>query len=377
MTGTGNAIAVRTDIPAERQSGALAIEAGQTGWTPMQEAALGQLGLEDAPDGDRMVFLHVSQRTGLDPFARQIYMIPRSEKKSEKRGDRWVDTYKTKWTIQTGIEGWRTIRDRAERKAGVRGKLSRFTYYDNEGSEYKVWVKPQPPVACEVTYTVIDAGGSETPYTSVLRFAEYAQSKDGKLIAQWGQKPVHMLEKCTEADAYRKAFPQDYSGIEMSDTMPAVAKRPEDMTDEELDAWTAVKAPGYRPRVTAAQARERNPRTVTAVAETVTPDVPPAGEQPQPPSAAADNTPPEPAGGTLTEATWQRIEARLAELGVEEGNRVRVASQVARKSAKDWTEEEGRKVADTLEGLDSVGLDGLRADAMMSSDPREDGEPGE
>jgi len=360
MTGTSSAIAVRTDIPADRQSGALAIYADQVQWTPMQDAALAQLGIKDASDGDKAVFLHQCQRTGLDPFARQIYMIGRPEKKSEKRGNQWTDVWTTKWTIQTGIDGFRVNRARAERKAGVRGILGRAVFYDHEGSEYKVWFRPEPPAACEITYTVRDANG-DTPYTSVLRFSEYAQVKDGKPIAQWATKPAHMLEKCAEADVYRKAFPQDFSGIYLDDAMPPAGQEP------------AVAEPKpRRPRITADAIRAR--QTVTA--EVVTPDVPPAGEQP-PPSSAATHAPPESAGGTpITEATWNLIAERLDALGVEEGNRARVARQVAGKPAKDLTEAEARKVADTLEGLDAVGLDGLLADMLMESDPREvrDGE---
>jgi phage recombination protein Bet len=175
---------------------ALAIQPGQIAWDKTQLAALSQLGLEDAGDGDRAVFLHVCQRTGLDPFARQIYMIGRNEKKSEKRNGQWVDIWTKKWTIQTGIDGFRVNRSRAERNAGVRGVLGRAIFYDLEGNEHRVWVQQRPPAACEITYTVRDRDGGETPYTSVLRFSEYVQLKDGNPIAQWATKPAHMLEKC-------------------------------------------------------------------------------------------------------------------------------------------------------------------------------------
>ena len=193
---------------------ALAIRPGQTMWDEAQTAALNQLGLAEASDGDRAVFLHQCQRTGLDPFARQIYMIARPERVPGTQNQ-----WRKKWTIQTGIDGFRVNRARAERQAGVRGILGRAIWYDHEGNEFKVWVRRDAPAACEITYTVIDANG-ETPYTSVLQFAEYVQLKDGKPIAQWATKGSHMLEKCTEADVYRKAFPQDFAGVSLDDAMP-------------------------------------------------------------------------------------------------------------------------------------------------------------
>ena len=226
---------------------ALAIQPGQISWDPTQLAALNQLGLADASDGDRSVFLHVSQRTGLDPFARQIYMIPRREKVPG------TQNWRTKWTIQTGIEGWRVIRDRAERRYGVRGTLSRAIWYDGDGSEHKVWVRPDPPAACELTYTVKDSDGTETPYTSVLQFREYAQTgSDGSLIAQWGAKKSHMLEKCTEADVYRKAFPQDFSGIYLDDTMPPQEDAPPAPPRGRVTAGEIIGRGGQEPHQTAA-----------------------------------------------------------------------------------------------------------------------------
>jgi hypothetical protein len=266
MTGSTD-LAVREPAP----SGALAIYADQVEWSPMQEAALNQLGLKNAPNGDRMVFLHQSQRTGLDPFAKQIHMIERAGK----------------WGIQTGIDGFRVMRARAERKAGVRGLLGQAVYIDAEGNEYKRWFKPMPPVGCEITYIVREltaVGTIETPYTSYLRFTEYAQYKnDGKLTQKWSQSPAHMLEKCTEADTYRKAFPQDFSGVDLSDAPSA--------PDED-----APPAQPQRQRVTAEQARVRAPQTVTA--EVVTPGVPPADEQPPPPAAEPVAPAGDPAGGT-------------------------------------------------------------------------------
>ena len=72
---------------------ALAVSNDQKMWDEKQLAALKQLGLANAPKADLAVFLHYAQRTGLDPFARQLYMI--------ERGGRY--------TIQASIDGLRIV----------------------------------------------------------------------------------------------------------------------------------------------------------------------------------------------------------------------------------------------------------------------------
>ena len=58
-------------------SNELAVKSDQGFWDEKQLAALKQIGLGNAPKGDLAIFLHHAQKTGLDPFARQIYMIQR------------------------------------------------------------------------------------------------------------------------------------------------------------------------------------------------------------------------------------------------------------------------------------------------------------
>ena len=288
------ALDVRPQQQPAQQGAALAIRPGQVMWDEYQVAALSQIGLKDASNADRAVFLHQCQRTGLDPFSRQIHMIGRNEKQPD-------GSWGKKWTIQTGIDGWRVVRDRAERHAGVRGTLGRAVWYDHEGNEFKVWVRRDPPAACEITYTVRDANG-ETPYTSVLQFAEYVQLKDGRPIAQWATKGSHMLEKCTEADVYRKAFPQDFAGIILEDAMPPAEDPPAPMNM----------------RVTAADIRGRT--RPQAHAEIVaTPDASPAAAQspaappPTPPADAAGEAPPE----RCSSGQRSIVERHLNRLGIE------------------------------------------------------------
>ncbi|HXJ25650.1 MAG TPA: recombinase RecT, partial [Streptosporangiaceae bacterium] len=333
MSGTAE-IALREDNAlAPQYDAALAIQPGQTAFDEMQRAALRQLGLDDAPDGDLSVFLHVSQRTGLDPFSRQIYMIGRNEKVPGTR-----DQWRKKYTIQTGIDGLRVLRARAERAAGVRGVLSPPVFYDTNGNASKVWVKPGAPAACEITYTVRDANG-DTPYTSILRFTEYAQYKDVQLTAQWAVKHAHMLEKCTEADVYRKAFPQDFSGIHLEDAMP-----------RDSDGETSAPARADRPRITADAIRERTRQTVTAVV--VTPDPSPAADG----SATAPPAPAEAAGeGPSRDELLLALNGHLERLGVDTASRIGVVSRIARHpaaSTMELSDAHVQKAHDTLEGMD-------------------------
>lgn len=188
-----------TELATTGATSALAISAGQEFWNDKQLAALRQLGLEDIPNGDLAVFWHQCVRTGLDPFARQIYLIERQGKP----------------TIQTGIDGFRLIARRAVDRAGETLGYADTMWCGADGQWVDVWLPREPPAAAKVT--VLRAG---QPYPAIALFSEYAATKrDGSLTAMWASKPALMLAKCCEALALRKAFPQDLSGIYTTDEM--------------------------------------------------------------------------------------------------------------------------------------------------------------
>ena len=188
----------------ERHGGStLAINDQQTFWNDNQRAALHQLGVDQASDADLGVFFHQCQRTGLDPFARQIYMISRKD-----RGQ-------IKYTIQTGIDGFRLIARRAtDASRGTLG-YDDTLWCDQNGQWTDVWLRREPPAAAKVT---VIRNGERFP--AVALFTEYAGYKyDGGLTKMWADKGALMLAKCAEALALRKAFPQDLSGLYTSDEM--------------------------------------------------------------------------------------------------------------------------------------------------------------
>jgi phage recombination protein Bet len=274
---------VTTDIATIQPTAALAIRPGQEMWTDKQRAALSVLGIKDATNGDLAVFMHYCQKTGLDPFSRQIYMIMRRV----KEGDQWV----AKQTIQVGIDGFRVIRDRIAARLGVTVEYEDTIWYDTDGSAHRVWLWEHAPAACAVT---VVRDGHRFP--GVVRTASYmAVSKNGDPVSQWKTQPDHMIEKCAEAFALRRAFPNDLGGIYLEDEMapaePAGRQRQQ--------------------RVTAAEITGNGRAPVS---------VPPA-ESATPPAPAAE--PPPPAGGTQGRqqaSSGQRsaIGRELDRLGIED-----------------------------------------------------------
>lgn len=191
-----------SDVVAIRPQGnELSLAAEAEFWNEKQLAALRQIGVEGASNGDLAVFHHVCQRTGLDPFARQIHFIERQHK----------------WTIQTGIDGFRLVARRAVDRTGEALSIGAPEWCGPDGQWRDVWLEDGPPSAARVT---VKRGDGEFPAIALWR--EYHQTKrDGTITSMWATRPAGQLAKCAEALALRKAFPQDLSGVYSRDEMGA------------------------------------------------------------------------------------------------------------------------------------------------------------
>jgi phage recombination protein Bet len=152
------------------------------------------------------LFAAVCRRTGLDPFAKQIYAMKRKNK-NQKTGQ-WEE----KLSIQTGIDGFRVIGERTGELDGQDGPY----WCGPDGVWLDVWLKNEPPAAAKV---VVFRKGCAHGYTGVAKFWEYAQAYGDKLSGLWGKMPATMIAKCAEALALRKAFPADLSGLYTSEEM--------------------------------------------------------------------------------------------------------------------------------------------------------------
>lgn len=228
-----------TDL-AVASTGALALDPHQTEWTEPQKAALAQIGIADAPPSDQLVFLHHAQKTGLDPFSRQTYMIARKEWNPRTR------TESFKYTIQVGIDGLRVIAERTGRYEG----RTPVSWCGEDGVWRDVWLdKRNPPVAARCG---VYKSGFREPLVAVALFDEYAaKKKDGALIALWASKPAHMIGKVAETLALRAAFPQDMSGIYTPEEMDQEESKGEPgvgEAGESIATATAAQTDMYAPK---------------------------------------------------------------------------------------------------------------------------------
>ena len=172
-----------------------------TVWTPEQTQLISTTIAPGCSADELRLFAYACQRTGLDPFSKQIYAI--------KRGG--------KMTIQAGIDGLRAI---AERTGELDGSSTEWC--GDDGQWVDVWLSSKPPAAAKTT---IYRKGSQHPFTGVARFADYNAGQ-----GLWSKMPAAMIAKCSEALALRKAFPANLSGVYSTDEMQQADVEPVTVT---------------------------------------------------------------------------------------------------------------------------------------------------
>ena len=172
-----------------------------------------------ASDNELQLFLTQAIRRRLDPFSHQIWLVRRWDKNADsgRRDDKGNAILGAHVAVpQMGIDGFRHIAARDHRDFGsvskpAYGPMMEVTYDRN-----KLTVPEWASVS-------VRKKGMDTLTEAEAYWEEYAPADLGK-APFWRKMPRHMLGKCAEALALRKAYPEQLSGIYIPEETERIAE---------------------------------------------------------------------------------------------------------------------------------------------------------
>lgn len=193
-------------------------------YTPQQLQLIRQTVAKDCDDREFDLFIQMARNYGLDPFRRQIYAIVTNRDKADKR----------QLVCVVGIDGYRSmaartgdyrpgadepeihcldeLKDEATNPLGIERAVVTVYKRDRAGDWHPVkgtayWHEFAP---LQEVWAENPASGKREP---TGRF-ELQRGKDN-----WRRMPRLMIAKCAEAQALRKGWPEDLSGLHIHEEM--------------------------------------------------------------------------------------------------------------------------------------------------------------
>ncbi len=165
-------------------------------------------------DAIRMVLSYCKAR-GLDPMKKPCHIVPMKVKLPNGK-EQWRDV------VFPGIYELRTT---AQKTGDYMGQD------DTEfGETIEMFGQEVPSTAKVTVHRWHDKSGQRVSFSATARFSEYCGTKvwDNveKLNQRWSKAPFQMLEKCAEAAALRKAFPDELGGEMAAEEMDAASPPP-------------------------------------------------------------------------------------------------------------------------------------------------------
>ena len=152
----------------------------------------------------------------LNPLLKQVHFMP------------FFDKEKNKGTVSphVSIEGLRLKAERTGRYVGQIGP----EWCGEDGEWREAWtMHPTPPTACRVQVLRSDF---TRPVSGVVMYSEFSQN-----TTQWKARPAHLLSVRAEAQAFRKAFPDELGGLYMAEE--AAAARDEARESQPIERGVA------------------------------------------------------------------------------------------------------------------------------------------
>lgn len=172
-------------------------------FTPEEIKLIHRTQMAGASPDDVALFVATCERTGLDPFARQI--MP-SSRNVNKNGS-WV----TVWNWLVTIDGLRKIAVDSGDYEGQEGPW----WCGKDGAWKEIWTADTAPFAAKV---LVHRKGFRTGLAGIARYDAYVQKKkDGQPNSVWSTLADHMTAKCAEALALRRAYPNEMAGLYTED----------------------------------------------------------------------------------------------------------------------------------------------------------------
>lgn len=154
---------------------------------------------KDTPRSQIVIFAHVCAEKGISPFSKEIYLVG----------------YGSKYSIITGIDGFRKIAARTGQLAG--SDDPKFDLMPN--GTYKTaasFAQKELPNTCTITiYRMIS--GVRCPFAHTVKFSEFSSGQQ-----KWVSMPFQMIAKVAEAFAIRKGFGDATSGINVEEEAAAI-----------------------------------------------------------------------------------------------------------------------------------------------------------
>lgn len=229
-----NVVAMQTPAPLRSRD-----------YDPAQLALIRRTVAADTTADEFNMFVEIAKRAGLDPFRRQLYCIVYSKDDPQKR----------KVTFITGIDGFRAV---AARNRDYRPDDEEPTIvYDPDAKDPDT--NPLGIVKATVKAHKMAPSGEWFPVSGTAYWSEFAPLKDewawneekgkraptGRVTldpkSNWYKMGRVMICKCAEAQALRKGWPEDLSGIYSPEEMDASEMRDITPTDAIAEHETQLR----------------------------------------------------------------------------------------------------------------------------------------